>query len=444
MQFVRADPLTNPTGESVEAFVSKIARQRAQLTETRTFDTIRDLAHGLGLNRVAPKQVVVGGTNGKGSTVQYLQQILSHQGLSVGTTTSPHMQSYLERIMLDGVQVEARQCLDAVHAITDGTRDIPVTYFDLTTLAALHVFKQREVDVVVVEVGLGGRLDCANVVDSEVAVITNVDIDHAAILGDTIDEISREKVPIARPNKPLVFADNRVNQVIQEYASAHGNPLFLFGREFGVDGARAAFFTEESAIRTVPIPSSIDYALESFSSALQVAALLDHPPSDDQLRTMRFSTPQGRLEHRYTHGRHWIFDVAHNPSAIAYLRRTLARQNFDECVVVFACFSDKDVKGMLESLTKRLNRAASKVVDIVVTDSHGERALSAAAVRRAMGELDCPVQFESKITDALVVASNLVADDDTPIVVIGSFDVVSRARKALHTWAIGKNDPNAN
>lgn len=433
MPFVRADILASPTSESVEAFVTEIARQRSRLAQKRSFDSVRDAAHALGLQRVARKQVVVGGTNGKGSTVQYLQQLLSHQGIRVGTTTSPHVNSYLERIMLDGAPVHASQCSDAIQSIADTTRDIPLSYFDLTTLAALHIFKQREVDVAVVEVGLGGRLDCANVVDNDIAVITNVDIDHGAILGDTIDAITREKVPIARPNKPLVFADKRANTIVHEYAHANGNPLFRLGSEFGISGAHVVFFADGSETRTMPIPSSIDYALESFSSALQVAALLQHAPSGDQLASTQFATPEGRFEHCYTRGRHWILDVAHNPSAIWYLRRALARQNFTECVVVFACLSDKDVRGMLESLMKRHNGNAAKVISIVITDSQGERALSANAVRRELSEVDCAVQVESEIADALVVASNQVTQKDVPIVVLGSFDVVSRTRNALNT-----------
>ncbi|MCY4129084.1 MAG: Mur ligase family protein [Gammaproteobacteria bacterium] len=429
---MRADQAANPTGKTVEALVTEIARQRAQLTQSRSFSSIRKVAQELGLHRVASKQVVVGGTNGKGSTVRYLQQLLSHQGIRVGTTTSPHVHNYLERIMLDGVQVEPTQCLNAIHAIADATRDIALTYFDLTTLAALHVFNQWKVDVAVVEVGLGGRLDCANVVDCDVAVITNVDLDHCDILGDTIEAISREKVPIARPSKPLVFADNRVNQVVREYANEHGNPLFRFGTEFGVSDARSVFFTEGSGLRTMPLPSSIDYPLESFSSALQAAALMNRAPYDKQLETMRFSILAGRLERRFVSDRHWIFDVAHNPAAIVYLRRAIAKRNFAKCVVVFACFSDKDVEGMLESIVNPGVRDAAKVIGIVLTDSHGERALSATAVQRIVKERHCPVHVESKLDSALRIASKLATDQDVPIVILGSFDVVARARRALN------------
>ena len=438
---MRAESLANPTSESVEAFVTEIARQRTQLTENRSFDSIRDFVREFGLHRVAPKQVVVGGTNGKGSTVRYLQQILSHQGLRVGTTTSPHLYSYLERMTLDGAQVEAGQCLDAIQMIAETACDIPLTYFDLTTLAALNLFKQWQVDVAVVEVGLGGRLDCANVVDSDVAVITNVDIDHSAVLGDTIEAISREKVPIARTTKPLIFADERVNLIVEKYVKDNDIPLIRFGREFGILDERSAFVAEGSEIRSIPIPVSVDYAIESFIAALQVAAMMDHLPSNDQLDTMRFPALEGRLEHQFTRDRHWVLDVAHNPAAITYLRRALTRQNFTACVVVFACFSDKDVRGMLKSLMEHVDPNEAEVVGIVITDSHGQRALSAASVRRQMTTCDCPIQVEMNVDDALIAASNLVTDKDVPIVVLGSFDVVSRARSSLNFPVMKNNDP---
>ncbi len=436
---MNADSLTNPTSESVEAFVTEIARQRAKLVQSRSFAAIREVACDLGLHRVAPKQVVVGGTNGKGSTVRYLQQILTHQGLRVGTTTSPHMHSYLERIMLDREMVTASQCFDAIRTVAEITGDLALTYFDLTTLAALHLFKQWEVDVAVVEVGLGGRLDCANVVDSDVAVITNVDLDHSAVLGSTIEEISREKLPIARPNKPLVFGDRRANLVVDEYAHAHDNPLYKIDREFGSSNIESIFVTGSDHRRFFISRTLTNYVIESFSSALQAAMLLDHLRDDLALGTLRFSTPEGRMESVFTRDRHWILDVAHNPAAIRFLRQHLARQNITQCVVVFTCFADKDVRGMLESLLEPNEWGAAEVLDVVLTDSYGVRGLDADdLVAKATG-LDCRLQIESNLNDALTVAANL-APLDTPVVVLGSFDVVSRARCALNMYGSGNRN----
>ncbi len=434
-----ADSLTNPTSESVEAIVTEIARQRAKLVQSRSFAAIREAARDLGLHRVAPKQVLVGGTNGKGSTVRYLQQILSHQGLRVGTTTSPHLHSYLERIMLDREMVTASQCFDAISTVAETTRDLALTYFDLTTLAALHLFKRWEVDVAVVEVGLGGRLDCANVVDSDVAVITNIDVDHSSVLGSTIEEISREKLPIARPNKPLVFADRRTNLVVDEYTQTHDNPLYKIDREFGSSSTDSIFVTASDGRRFYLSPTLIDYAIESFSTALQVAMLLDHLPNELALGTLRFSTLQGRLESVFTRDRHWILDVAHNPAAIHFLRQHLARQNITQCVVVFTCFADKDVRGMLESLVEPSEWGATTVLGVVLTDSYGMRGLNAVDLTAKATGLDCMLHIESNLNDALSVGAKL-APEDTPVVVLGSFDVVSRARCALNMYGSGNRD----
>ena len=401
------------------------------MAPSRSFVEIREAAHRLGLNRIATKQVVVGGTNGKGSTVYFLQQILSNQGLHVGSTTSPHMHSYLERIMLDGVHVTASQCLDAVQTIANDTRDLQLSYFDLTTLAALYLFNQWDVDVAIVEVGLGGRFDCANVVDGDVAVLTNIDIDHSATLGNTIEAISREKVPIARPNKPIVFSDLRENSVVRQYAMTQDSPLYQIGLQFGPTDANSVFVSTNAGRCTFSVPSTINFAVESFSAAMQVAALLDCIPSKEDLGSIRFATPKGRLEHIYTRERDWILDVAHNPAAIRFLRQHLARQSIDRCVVVFACLDDKDMSGMLDTLMASLDVSAVEVVGVVITDSHGARGLKANSISDKLEPMDCMIQFESNLSDALETAAK-TSTQDTPVVVLGSFDLVSRARSVLN------------
>ena len=218
---------------SVEALVESIAYERAQCGKPREFGDIRDFACRMGLQTVAPQQVIVGGTNGKGTTTHILQQMLTQQGLRVGTTTSPHMHDYCERIALDGQPIEDADAHSTVRAIDRESEGIVLTYFDITTLAALYAFKRWQVDVAILEVGLGGRIDCTNLADCEVAVITNVDLDHREILGDTVDAISHEKVAIARSGKTLVYADERDNPVIDAYASKIGCQLQRYNRTFG-------------------------------------------------------------------------------------------------------------------------------------------------------------------------------------------------------------------
>ncbi len=426
-----ADSSSDVSGETVQAYVTEIARQSTRRGEPRSFASIREFAQELGLQRVAAKQVVVGGTNGKGSTVAYLQQILSHQDFRVGATTSPHLHNYLERISFDGNPIDATTCLEAVRAIAHAADGIPLTYFDLTTLAALQVFKLTQVDVALVEVGLGGRLDCANVVESDVAVITNVDIDHSAVLGNTIDAISREKVGIAREGRPLVFGDDRDNHAVVDYAQTHGIPLYQRCRAFGTTDNTSLYISHEQRRRKFLIPSSINYGLESFCTGMQVASLLDHLPSQSELSSIEFSRPGGRFERIDTLGRHWILDIAHNPAATTYLRQHLALQGIVECVVVFACFADKEISAMLENLVAPLDCNGAKVVEIVITDSHGSRALRATTVHDEIPQPTCPIQFVPQLENALKIASKL-ATRDIPIVVLGSFDVVSRSRKVLN------------
>lgn len=428
---MRADSTTTATSEGVETFVTEIAEERANLGYDRSFAAIREIAGNLGLCRVAPKQIVIGGTNAKGSTLGYLQQILTQQGVRVGSTVSPHMHSYVERIMLDGEKVTAHQCFHAIRAVAAASEGVVLTYFDLTTLAALQLFKHWEVDVALIEVGLGGRLDCANIVDSDVAVITNIDIDHREILGNSIEKISREKVQIARKNKPLVFADRRSNSVVERFASEHESPLYRINREFGLANRRELFVTANDEPRVFSCPSSVIDVNECLSTALQVAALLQRVPNQVAFSTMRLSTPDGRFERVPSRDRQWILDVAHNPSAIRFLRRQLARQNITQCVVVFACFADKDVRGMLDSIEESVDEKVVEVVDVVLTDSQGVRGLKATAIADEAPERNRSPYIEPELDNALSTAVHL-SRRDTPIVVLGSFDLVSRVRSTLN------------
>src|SRR5690606_744400 len=183
-------------------------------------------------------KITVGGTNGKGSTCAMLEAVLLAAGYKVGTYTSPHLIDFNERIRVDGEQAGDQDIIDQFHKIESARGEITLSYFEYTTLAALMLFEQQKVDVAVLEVGLGGRLDAVNPVDADCAIITSVDIDHTAYLGDTREKIGLEKAHIFRAGCPAICADPMPPQTILDYASQIGADLWLFGKDFNYSGAR--------------------------------------------------------------------------------------------------------------------------------------------------------------------------------------------------------------
>ena len=180
--------------------------------------------------------ITVGGTNGKGSTCAILESILLRAGYSVGCHTSPHLLSFNERARINGEMATDAALLPHFEAVEKARRSLPepvsLTYFEFTTLAIMHLFAERGLDAVIFEVGLGGRLDAVNILDTDCAIITSIDIDHTDFLGDTRDKIAFEKAGIFRAGKPAICADPVPPQTLIDHAEKIGADLWLFGRDF--------------------------------------------------------------------------------------------------------------------------------------------------------------------------------------------------------------------
>ncbi|MGB6106065.1 MAG: Mur ligase family protein, partial [Pusillimonas sp.] len=183
-------------------------------------------------------KITVGGTNGKGSTCAMLEAILLASGYKTGTYTSPHLVDFNERIRINGDLAGDAQIIEQFHRIEQARGDITLSYFEYTTLAALMLFEQEQMDVAVLEVGLGGRLDAVNLVDTDCAIITSVDIDHTEYLGDTREKIGFEKAHIFRPGRPAICADPVPPQSIIDHAAQIKADLWLFGKDFNYSGDR--------------------------------------------------------------------------------------------------------------------------------------------------------------------------------------------------------------
>ena len=195
----------------------------------------KEMAQRLGLRFNCPV-ITVAGTNGKGSTCAMLESILTHAGYRTAVFTSPHLVRFEERLRLKGEAVDASKLIASFEVVEKARGDMPLTYFEFTTLGILHCMTEEKPDVAILEVGLGGRLDAVNIIDADCAVITSIDLDHMEYLGPDRESIGFEKAGILRPGKPAIVSDPMPPQSVIDHANAIGADLWRFGTDFNVSG----------------------------------------------------------------------------------------------------------------------------------------------------------------------------------------------------------------
>jgi dihydrofolate synthase / folylpolyglutamate synthase len=325
----------------------------------------------LGLERVIPvaeklgvvspnaKVITVAGTNGKGSTTTTLAAILNAQGFHVGLYQSPHIYRFNERVKLAGQEVDDQSLIDAFVLVDQARRDcnLSLSFFEATTLAAFVIFKQKQCDVWVLEVGLGGRLDVVNVVNPDVAVITNIGLDHTDWLGDTIEKIAFEKAGIIRPNIPVVFGGNQtLPDAIQQKAAELQAPLYALNRDYfyayAEDGQTWNF---ASSGTTLKLPLG-QLAVENLSTAVAAILLSGLTVRQDAIETgIHNARLAGRFEIRQIQNKTVIFDAGHNPHGVEFLLKQLRKfleynKQYTEVVSVFSMLADKDIHSVVKLL----------------------------------------------------------------------------------------------
>ena len=321
----------------------------------------------LGLSKLLPSVITVAGTNGKGSTVAMIEQIAIVHGQSVGAYTSPHLFQYNERVRLNGVVVPDALLVDAFERIEKARGSISLTYFEFGTLAALLIFAEADLDLVVLEVGLGGRLDAVNMVDSDVAIVTSVDIDHIDWLGDDREVIGFEKAGIARADKPFLCGDPNIPVSVVEHVDKVGSIGYFNGKEFGVlaresgDVAGGYYYQnklgEALSIKQTRLPSLHQ---NNLACALQACALIIPGFCPMKAEEAAANTAvQGRqqwIPPALCHGKRIVVDVGHNPHAAASLRCLLDEQSkFGDIYCLMAIMEDKDIGGVIDILSPIVN-----------------------------------------------------------------------------------------
>ncbi len=328
-------------------------------------ERVKTVADRLSLRLTCPV-ITVAGTNGKGSTCAMLESILRHAGYRVGVYTSPHLVHFEERLRVAGQFVNATE-LVAVCAILErfrGQNDDPIslTYFEFTTLAILQVMAQSGLDVAILEVGLGGRLDAVNIVDTDCAVITSVDVDHVALLGTTREAIGHEKAGIIRTGKPVVISDPLPPQSVLDHAKAVGADVWRVGVDFKVMGDQQQWAWEGRGRRygglAFPALRGANQLVNAAGVLAALTALRDVlPVSAQALRSgLAFVELPGRFQ--VVPGQPaLVLDVAHNPHAVATLVVNLDAMGFFQVThAIFGVMADKDVEKMLARMNPLVDR----------------------------------------------------------------------------------------
>lgn len=315
---------------------------------------IRTVADRLGINKNSASVIAVAGTNGKGSCVATIAPLLIAAGKTVGAYTSPHILQYNERVKIQGLPVSDQVLCEAFKQINQARQEISLTYFEFGTLAAMLIFQNAQVDYWLLEVGLGGRLDAVNIIDPDIAVITSIDLDHEAWLGNTREAIAREKLGILRANTPCVCAEPRLTDSMKEIFEELNTPLYLRGEAFDyqlLERGCVCEFSSNNTTKALHLPLRPNLPMPSVAAAIQVLALCDIQNIDGLIEREAALGLTGRYEVVETELATVILDVAHNPAATHLLADTMRSREHIADYAVVAMMCDKKTQASLEVLT---------------------------------------------------------------------------------------------
>jgi dihydrofolate synthase / folylpolyglutamate synthase len=318
---------------------------------------LRNIAKKINLDSIPTTVITIGGTNGKGSCVVYLESILLAAGYKVGAYISPHILHFNERIRLNGQDVDDERLIEAFSKVDAVCKDSEITYFEFTTLAAFYLFKNTPLDIVLLEVGLGGRLDAVNIVNPDISVITTISLDHTEQLGDTREKIGYEKAGIMRPNHPCVCGDLNPPHSIIEYAKDIGANLYCLNKDFIYSKSDKdwSFTFQIKKLINLPIPK---LSLQDASTALMAITLL---PSSFKITEIAIKNGlvNARILGRFqtiSNNPLIIVDVAHNPESAAFLAEQLASKPIKgKTLAVVGILKDKDIKNILYPMLTQVN-----------------------------------------------------------------------------------------
>ena len=375
----------------------------------------------------------IGGTNGKGSTAAMMSSILQKEGYRVGLYTSPHLIRFTERIKVNGEEIEEEE----VAALAEWMRKEieaagitpPFTFFDFTTAMALYYFKQKLVDLAILEVGLGGRLDSTNVVDPLISIITNIAKDHEEYLGKSVLRIAREKAGIIKKGRPLITAATQpqVLRLFSKVCEEKASPYLRVGKEFRYVRIEDGDFDYEGLNRKL---WGIHLNLKGFHQVINATTALGamevledqgyRVSTEAMVDGLREVDWPGRMEMVSTSPR-VILDGAHNPAGALVLKESLGKEfQYEHLILVIGIMKDKDIQSMLHLLAPLADH-------IVLTQPHTDRATTPSLLKKALGQNEKKAEIAEDLEEAIERGLSLTQKEDL-LCITGSLYTVGEAR----------------
>jgi len=374
--------------------------------------------------------ITIAGTNGKGSSLHMLESIYRADGYTTSAYSSPHLLCYNERIRLNGVEATDADIVAAFERIDAARADISLTYFEFGTLAALDIFMRQQADVVLLEVGLGGRLDAVNIIDADLALLTAISLDHTAWLGDNREAIGYEKAGILRSGKPVVCSDPDLPQSVLKHARELDCPLYRLKHEFDFEPAAQDWRWRERTGQALELPQPGLRGAHQYRNAAGVLMALALMQS--RLPVSRAAIRSGLLDARLPgrfqsvaapspSGVCWIYDVAHNPDSVRQLAQMLAETEHDgRTIALLGMLADKDVAAALTHIHPQINDWHLAPVD----SPRSEKPEKLKKIIISLGK--ARVSVHASVADAWIAVEKAIEAGDR-IVVFGSFYTVSEA-----------------
>ena len=387
-------------------------------------ERIKSVYEKLNIKSIADKVIIVAGTNGKGSTVAILESILFESKYSVGTFTSPHIKRYNERIKINKEEVTSAELIESFKIIDKLRGETTLTYFEFATLTAFYLFSKRKLDYVVLEVGLGGRLDATNIIDSNLSIITSIGIDHTEFLGTTIDSIALEKAGVMRPFSPCIYADQNPPSVLLSYAKKNGSNFLYNQNDFFTKILKDTWVWRSNLGKELVLPLLPlrgDFQYNHASAALQALEIIE-PSIIDNIKLLKKGINNISLIGRYqriSSNPEIIVDVAHNADSAEKLMDNINREPKKNTIAVVGILKDKDVYSLVKPMVNNVDKWFCGTIN-------SERGMNSDEIKTRMSGAISHNDIETfdSIDEACTNAMKSLRKEDR-IIVYGSFYTVS-------------------
>ena len=384
-------------------------------------ERVKDVASAMSLDLSESLVITVAGTNGKGTTCRLLEQSLLSQGKNVAVYSSPHLIDYCERVRINGELAQSQSFVEAFEFIENARGDITLTYFEFSTLAAMKMMQDWQVDIAILEVGLGGRLDATNIIDPDLAIITTIDLDHQDWLGNTREKIAREKAGIMRLNGNAVIGDlfppSSLYDVVDELNVNARWATKDFIAAVKADHSEWQWKGVEHTFSTLPYPN---IPLQNASTALAALEMLGLLPDATALQTILRDTAMPGRQQQISEQPLVVVDVAHNPQATASMQQWLSRYKVDKYRVVVGMLKDKSIAETLAPL-------ASLNASWYVASTQGFRGCEAQVLENALVNAGTTIENIATYDNVTLAYESALADYQANelILVFGSFVTVA-------------------